>query len=122
MVEILRKTRGKITVPSKKTPSVAAMVEGIVGCKWSLYVLSQIRAGVNRPGALARSADGLSTKVLNERLSKMVRLGILDKAVHPEVPPRVEYHLTRLGRRFIGILDKVEELQGDLEQDEMIPE
>ncbi|MGE3563330.1 MAG: winged helix-turn-helix transcriptional regulator [Phycisphaerales bacterium] len=89
------------------------MIESIVGCKWSLHVLAQIRCGVNRPGALARSADGLTTKVLNERLNKMLRFGILARHAYPEVPPRVEYSLTPFGERFAEILDAVERLKHD---------
>jgi DNA-binding HxlR family transcriptional regulator len=90
------------------------MVESIVGCKWSLAVLASIRAGVNRPGAIARSHEGLSTKVLNERLAKMLKFGIVEKKVFPEIPPRVEYGLTAFGEKFAGILDKVEEVEREL--------
>ncbi len=93
---------------------VARMVEDVVGCKWSLHVLAQIRSGVNRPGALAKTDPKLTTKVLNERLAKMVAFGILRKVSYPEVPPRVEYELTAFGRRFAGVLDSIEQLQRDL--------
>ena len=66
------------------------MVESIIGCKWSLTVLSLVRKGVCRPGEMEHAIDGLSGKVLNERLTKMVRFGILDKVSFAEVPPRVE--------------------------------
>jgi DNA-binding HxlR family transcriptional regulator len=89
------------------------MVESIIGCKWSLHVLAQIRAGVNRPGVLARSAPGLTTKVLNERLDKMLRFGIIERHAYAEVPPRVEYSLSRFGDRFAEILDAVERLKHD---------
>lgn len=92
-------------------PSVTEIFEKCVGCKWTLHVLAQIRQGVCRPGQLQRTADGLTTKVLNERLVKLVGFGILEKASFPEVPPRVEYQLTRFGQRFVEILDQVERLQ-----------
>lgn len=98
------------------TPSVAEMVESIVGCKWSLHVLASVRRGVNRPGAMVRATRGLTTKVLSERLTKMVRFGILDRLAYPEVPPRVEYRLTALGERFVRILDEVEAVQRELER------
>ena len=44
----------------------------------------------------------------------MVTLGILERIVYPEVPPHVEYHLTDFGRRFMPILDSIEELQHEL--------
>ena len=94
-------------------PSVTEIFEKCVGCKWTLHVLGQIRLGVCRPGQLERTADGLTTKVLNERLVKLVRFGLLEKTSHPEIPPRVEYTLTPFGNRFVGILDQVEQLQDE---------
>jgi DNA-binding HxlR family transcriptional regulator len=101
------------TAPGAEAPDVAGMVESIVGCKWSLHVLAQIRAGVRRPGALQRTAEGLTTKVLSERLDKMVRFGIVTKTSYPEVPPRVEYDLTPFGERFVRVLDEIERLKTD---------
>ncbi|MEZ5498367.1 MAG: helix-turn-helix domain-containing protein [Steroidobacteraceae bacterium] len=89
------------------------MVEDVVGCKWSLCVLDLVSRGINRPGAMQRSVVGLSTKVLNERLRKLVRFGVLERQAFAEVPPRVEYHLTDLGVRFRGLLDAIEELERD---------
>lgn len=99
----------KTAAPAR--PSVAGMVENIVGCKWSLRVLALAREGVNRPGAMEHAVDGLTAKVLNERLKKLTRYGILDKTVYPESPPRVEYRLTDFGRRFSALLDEVEALE-----------
>lgn len=92
------------------------MVENIIRCKWSLSVLALIRQGINRPGAMERSVEGLTTKVLNERLRKLVNFGILEKTIFPEIPPRVEYQLTDFGRKFIGILDAIEDLENGLNQ------
>jgi len=91
------------------------MLEDIVGCKWSRQILALIRQGVDRPGAITRSIDGLTTKVQSDCLRKMVNLGILKKIVYPEVPPRVEYKLTSLGQQFIKILDALEELQHEVD-------
>jgi DNA-binding HxlR family transcriptional regulator len=100
---------------TRKTTSAAAMVEYIVGCKWSIQILILICQGVDRPGAITRSIDGLTTKVQNDCLSKMVGFGILEKFSYPEVPPRVEYKLTNFGRRFIAILDAIAELQHEID-------
>lgn len=96
------------------SPSVAEMVESLVGCKWSLRVLALVRAGVNRPGAMEHAVEGLTAKVLNERLRKLTTYGILDKTVFPESPPRVEYHLTGFGQQFSALLDQVEQLEQSL--------
>lgn len=103
------------TQQAAQQPTVALMVESIIGCKWSLQVLALVKQGTCRPGAMSRAVEGLTTKVLNERLSKMVRFGILEKVSYPEVPPRVEYALTDFGQRFIEVLDAIEILQCSLD-------
>jgi DNA-binding HxlR family transcriptional regulator len=92
------------------------MVEDIVGCKWSLAVLGRVRHGVRRPGAMEHAIAGISTKVLNERLRKLVRFGILEKRSYAESPPRVEYWLTPFGERFSALMDGVERLQLELDR------
>ena len=94
-----------------KNDAAFRMVEDIIGCKWSLSVLNAIRKGINRPGKIERSIVGLSKKVLNERLRKLVIYGIAEKTVFPESPPRVEYGLTSFGSRFVDILDAIEALE-----------
>jgi DNA-binding HxlR family transcriptional regulator len=83
------------------------MVEDIIGCKWSLTVLGLVASGVSRPGAMQRRVAGLTAKVLNERLRKLLRFGIIERHVFAEVPPRVEYTLTEFGRRFDGVLREI---------------
>lgn len=97
-------------------PKVARMVEDIVGCKWSLAVLGAVRSGVQRPGALEHAIEGLSKKVLNERLSKLVRFGILEKQAYAELPPRVEYRFTPFGDKFVRLLDGIDALQREVDR------
>lgn len=97
--------------------TVHQMVESIIGCKWSLTVIGLIRRGVNRPGRMEHAIEGLSAKVLNERLTKLQRFGIVEKQVFAEMPPRTEYHLTPFGQRFLAILDAVEAVQATLPAD-----
>ena len=63
------------------------MVETIYGCKWSLAVYQFLANGINRPGEIVRSVEGLTTKVLNECLRKNVAFGILERIAFHEVPP-----------------------------------
>ncbi len=97
-------------------PTVSRMVEDIVGCKWSLAVLGAVRGGVCRPGAMEHAIEGLSKKVLNERLNKLVRFGILEKQAYPELPPRVEYRFTSFGEKFCGVLDGIDALQREIDR------
>ncbi len=95
-----------------KAIPVASMVESIVGCKWSVGLLRLLGDGCSRPSALLRASTGLSAKVMNERLRKMLRFGIVRRTVFGEKPPvEVEYVLTPFGRRFMGIIDEVRRLQ-----------
>jgi DNA-binding HxlR family transcriptional regulator len=87
------------------------MVENVVGCKWSLTVIDLVRRGINRPGEMEHAVPGLSAKVLNERLRKLLRFGIVEKCSYPETPPRVEYSLTDFGVRFAKVLDAIHALE-----------
>jgi DNA-binding HxlR family transcriptional regulator len=95
---------------------VASVIEDVVGCKWTLHILGHIRRGVVRPGALQRSVTGLTTKVLNQRLSKLVRYGVLERETYSERPLHVEYHLTTFGQRINVILDQIETLQRERDE------
>jgi len=98
------------------TPSAARMVEDVIGCKWSLCVLDLIERGQTRPGSMQRSVPGLSAKVLNERLRKLLRFGIIERQVFAEVPPHVEYRLTPYGRRFTRVIAAVRDLEREVER------
>lgn len=92
----------------------ARMVETIYGCKWSLTVYQLLSDGINRPGEMVNSTDGLSTKVLNQCLKRNVEFGILDRIAYNELPPRVEYNVTDFGQKFLRILDSLEALQEEI--------
>jgi DNA-binding HxlR family transcriptional regulator len=86
----------------------------VVGCKWSVSVLRAVAEGINRPGALERHIEGISTKILSERLRKLGAYGLLDKTVYPESPPRTEYALTDSGRRLVAIIAQIHALDGEM--------
>ena len=98
---------------------VAAALESLIGCKWSLRLLGLMARGVSRPSELQRACHGLSAKVLHERLRKMVGLGVVDRRVFGDKPPlRVDYVLTGFGERLLPILDEIRRLQEDLDRGE----
>jgi len=89
-------------------------LEDVVGCKWSVSVLQSVASGITRPGALERNIDGISTKVLSERLRKLTRYGLLKKRVYAEVPPRTEYAITPNGRKLVAIIDQIRSLDAGI--------
>lgn len=97
---------------SKKSlpQSTARIFESILACKWSLTVYQLLAHGINRPGAMVKSVEGLTTKVLNDCLKRNIEFGILARTAYNEVPPRVEYEVTEFGDRFISILRQLEAL------------
>ena len=73
-----------------------------VGDKWSiLAILFLGRHGTMRFNELKRSIDGVSQRMLTVTLRSLERDGLLTRRVYPEVPPRVEYELTALGRSLL---------------------
>ena len=98
----------------QKNANDLRMFEDVIGCKWSLSVIDLIRNGILRPGAMEREIPGLTRKVLNERLQKLIRYGIIEKQVFPVSPPKVEYSLTAFGYKFVTILDEIAKLEGEI--------
>ena len=77
----------------------------VIGGKWKPKVLFHLaRNEVVRFGALRRAVYGISEKMLIQSLKELEKDGIVRRKVYREVPPRVEYSLTDLGRSFIPIL------------------
>ena len=75
-----------------------------VGDKWSLLVIAILEQSPTqraRFSELKRSIPGISQRMLTATLRSLERDGLLIREVFPEVPPRVEYELTALGRRFM---------------------
>lgn len=109
------KTNEKTFLRKKPPASSARMVETIYGCKWSLTVYQLLSQGINRPGEMVRNVEGLSTKVLNDCLRKNVEFDILERVSYNEIPPRVEYVVTKFGNKFLSILDDLEKLQTEID-------
>ena len=104
-------------------PRVEMLVNDLIGRvadKWTLLVLEELEDhGVLRFTELARLVPGISQKMLTQTLRAMERDGLVDRTVHPVIPPKVEYRLTdlghSLGEAFCGVwhwagdnLDRVE--------------
>ncbi len=76
----------------------------LIGDKWKVLILRDLMPGTKRFGELKRSIGSVSQKVLTAQLRDMGQ-GACSPEVYPEVPPRVEYSLTHLGRSLAPILD-----------------
>ena len=103
-------------MPKLNSQRVAMLLEEVIGCRWTVSVLGAVAKGVMRPGALERHIEGISTKVLTDRLRHFARAGIFERVQFPEIPPRVEYRLTDFGKKFMRLLKEVERLQAELNE------
>lgn len=91
-------------------------LEEVIGCKWSVSVLCTIATGITRPGAIERHIQGISSKVLAERLRKLTAYGLLDKHSFAEVPPRTEYALTHNGEKLVHLISEIQQLDAHIKQ------
>jgi DNA-binding HxlR family transcriptional regulator len=73
-----------------------------VGDKWSLVVIGNLRAGPMRYTVLRQASGGISQRMLTLTLSHLLRDGLVARTAYAEVPPRVEYELTELGRSLLA--------------------
>lgn len=77
----------------------------LIGDKWKFLILRDLLTGTKRFGELKKSIGNVSQKVLTAQLRAMEENGLLTRTVYAEVPPRVEYTLTDLGKSLKPILD-----------------
>ena len=89
-------------------------IEDVVGCKWSAAIVAALGRGVHRPGQLERFIPGISTKVLTERLRRMLVYGLITRTEYPGLPLRVEYHLTPVGGKLASVIEQLRALETEL--------
>ena len=86
---------------------VATTVQ-LIGNKWKLLIMRNLRLRPWRFNELQKSLEGISQKVLTDSLRSMENDGIITRTVYPEVPPRVEYALSELGESMRPIIAAME--------------
>ena len=77
----------------------------LIGDKWKVLILRDLLPGTKRFGELKKSIGAVSQKVLTAQLRDIEENGLVNRRVYAEVPPRVEYSLTEVGRSLKPILD-----------------
>jgi DNA-binding HxlR family transcriptional regulator len=120
------------TLPAATDPALAcpiAPVVDIVFSRWTTPILWSLHTyGRQRFVELERRIARITPKVLTQRLRQLERDGLVVRTYHPEVPPRVEYEISELGRSLAPLfahlaewaadnLDKVEQARHDYDAD-----
>lgn len=85
-----------------------ATTVAIIGSKWKLLILRNLLIRPWRFNELKKNLEGISQKVLTDSLRSLEDDGIIIRTVFPEVPPKVEYSLSSLGKSMHPILDAME--------------
>jgi len=79
----------------------------VLANKWAYLVICALRSDTLRYGELTRRLDGVTPKMLTQTLRVLERDGLVQRNVHPVIPPKVEYRLTVLGQELVGLLDAI---------------
>ncbi|WP_328738305.1 helix-turn-helix transcriptional regulator [Streptomyces erythrochromogenes] len=72
---------------------------------WNAVLIWVLREGPKRPGELRELIGGISPKVLTETLRRLEFNGLVTRNAYGEMPPRVEYELTAVGKTLLGPID-----------------
>ncbi len=79
----------------------------MLGCRWKILIIRELLSGTKRFGELKKNVTGITQKVLTSKLRDMEELGLLERTVYPQIPPKVEYTLTDIGYSLRPVLDSL---------------
>ena len=89
----------------RRADSLAREIFSDVANKWALLIIEALGEGTLRFSELRSRVEGISHKMLTQNLRMLERNGLVERTVHPTVPPRVEYTLTEAGRGLRATVD-----------------
>jgi DNA-binding HxlR family transcriptional regulator len=76
----------------------------IIGKKWAILIIREMLRGTTQFNRFLENIDGITPKVLTERLRELQKFGIVRRRIVSEYPIRVEYEMTDLGKEFEPVL------------------
>ncbi|NGN64618.1 helix-turn-helix transcriptional regulator [Streptomyces sp. A7024] len=91
----------------RRADSLAREIFSDVANKWALLIIEALGEGTLRFSEIRKQVEGVSHKMLTQNLRMLERNGLVDREVHPTVPPRVEYTLTESGRALRVTVDAI---------------
>lgn len=98
-------TPTRISGPCQAWPEDSAFIREVldrIGDKWTVLIISTLGGGLLRYSELQASVPGISQRMLTQTLKNLERDGLITRTAYAEVPPRVEYELTDLGRSLMN--------------------
>jgi len=97
--------RDHIARTSTACPTEVALE--VVGGKWKLVILEHLVGGVQRFGQLQRALPAVTARMLTRQLRELEADQLVRRTVYPQVPPKVEYSLTEVGRSLEPVLSQL---------------
>jgi DNA-binding HxlR family transcriptional regulator len=94
-------------VKKRETSCPAEATLNVIGGRWKIPILWHLSEGTRRFSELQRSMPGITQKMLTQQLREMEKDGIVHRRVYPQVPPKVEYSLTTLGRSLEPVVESM---------------
>jgi DNA-binding HxlR family transcriptional regulator len=85
--------------------SPAEVTISVVGGKWKILILCRLQHGIARFGELRKVIPGITQTMLTQQLRELEEDGVLQRKIFAEIPPRVEYSLTKFGASLVPVLD-----------------
>ena len=86
-------------------PCPLQLAINLSGGRWRSLLIHHIGHGIDRFGALRRRIDGISERMLAQELRVLVEMGLVEKEIFPEMPPRTAYRLTADGRELMEAME-----------------
>src|SRR5688572_12751345 len=87
-----------------------------IGGRWKVLVIHHLLEGTKRFGELTRLLNGISARTLTRQLRELAESGVIERYVHQQIPPKVDYSLTPLGRKLTPILYAMHDWGEEVEQ------
>jgi DNA-binding HxlR family transcriptional regulator len=98
-------TNTAVRVPEASNPHAACRAEvetlALIGNKWTVMVVAALSKGPIRYSEIRRRVEGISQRMLTLTLKGLEQDGLVTRTMFPTIPPRVDYELTKLGRKLI---------------------
>jgi len=99
----------EFTFKGKKFNNPVELSLNIIGGKWKIPILWRLKDNSKRYGVLKRSLPNVTHKMLTQQLRELEQDEIITRKVYSEIPPKVEYSLTLLGKSVIPVIDLLRE-------------
>ena len=95
----------ELSFKDKKFRSTVELSLNIIGGKWKILIIWQLKDCPRRYGELKKSLPSVTHKMLTQQLRELEQDEIISRKVYSEIPPKVEYNLTLLGKTIIPVID-----------------